>query len=322
MYIIDTVRNFHYVYSHFQKSMKSLEQKSLAPDNSPALQLVSEIFESLKVKSVKTDFVKESNSTSGLSGLQSNSQYVASSNDIAAATKSLPTSNSSQNVENIENMKSRLRKVSKSMDNANDSPIHGVNDTSPEKNMEESDENMKNNNSNSGNSKEKRSSTGSITSLKKLWEGGRSNSMVVPASKGSKSAAKDTNSNTSAHQDDSAIGVHNSSSSKSSTKKEASFSSYNPTHSNGNRESKDLHISESQRRKSSWESNTNSITTVKTEASKLPTTKVKRVWPPTAATETDKPTVPVKPFVMKKGNPIYATPTQPKADICSKGEEN
>ncbi|CAG7724096.1 unnamed protein product [Allacma fusca] len=152
------------------------ENRTSPPPNSPALQLVSEIFESLKVKNVKGDGKKES-SEAAKQNLPSPTLSIPGHPKIFS--RSGPMETQTQPVENFESLKSRLRKVSKSADSENEkSPVHGntsnnceVNAKKPVGTVVESDDNENNENT----TKEKRSSTGSITSLKRMWEGHRVN---------------------------------------------------------------------------------------------------------------------------------------------------
>lgn len=149
------------------------ENVSPVPQNSPALQLVSEIFESLKVKNVKVPN----------EGVGEGLRVEEDSRHCSSMTKAQSMEGTGRE-EHFESFKSRLRKVSKSLDAGGGEreemqqqqqppsrlpppPPHvtgaggvgGVGIGEGEENGEQ-------------NGKEKRSSTGSITSLKKMWEGG------------------------------------------------------------------------------------------------------------------------------------------------------
>ncbi|ODM98439.1 Tyrosine-protein kinase Abl [Orchesella cincta] len=260
------------------------ENISPVPSNSPALQLVSEIFESLKVKNVKMEQKKDHES-------------LGQDVDDRSLTKASSLEVGPQSHENFENFKARLRKVSKSLDGGNEGPpaaaptslvdtkMTGPSAAAP---VPESDENGEQN------GKEKRSSTGSITSLKKIWEGQQ------------QSNAKQQHQPKNSTKEISTDGLSSRKSITDSTVKGKTSPEKIPEE-----RKKDV-ISEKplhQPKRSAVEVEEKSSTNSKTEGTKV--TRVKRVWPPLhSSTENDKPAIPSKPMATKKTNPIYATPSQ------------
>jgi len=293
------------------------------------LQLVSEIFESLKVKNVKLDQQRKDHEPSAGQG----------DLDERALTKASSLEVGPQSHENFENFKARLRKVSKSLDGGNEGPPQAPTSLLVDSKMTggpvvtaaplpETDENGEQN------GKEKRSSTGSITSLKKIWEGQqqqqqqglRVDSNVKqqqpPPSQqqqqqqpknSTKEILTDGLSSRKSIADPAVIKGKNNNAATSPEKIEE-------------RSKKDvLVVNEKviqhhhQPKRTTTEVEEKSTTTnSKTEGTKV--TRVKRVWPPLhSSADNDKPAIPSKPMAAKKTNPIYATPSQ-RQDYSSRSK--
>jgi hypothetical protein len=238
-------------------------------------------------------------------------------------------------LENLEILKSRLKKTSKlevGVGNNEKSLLHPRFQVPSQKSVVDSDNELEDL---EVTAKEKRSSTGSITSLKKMWEDQKpttkvettctSKSVGTPKTliKAEKVEVQETSQST-AHLDN-ANGIFKqerrygktSSSRIKDVGKEISPLPRALSQDNGKVGLSPLGIEKSQDetngtsqslsvdRQSNLEQKTESST-----VNKLLTAKVRRVWPPLSSTTdiTDKPLVPVKPCVRK--NPIYATPSQ------------
>lgn len=274
------------------------------PSNSPALQLVSEIFESLKVKNVHHQQQQKN----------SNNEYIADNNDDMRSSLPLTKATSldvgpQQPHENIENFKSRLRKVSKSLDGGNAIESNSTPPPPIPQSVSEAEEQQT-----EQNGKEKRSSTGSITSLKKMWEGqqqqGAKGSATEPPKQQPKNSTKDNINDglSSKNKPASATGVIADSKSKSSsTDKSSTVDKEKPLQHSKNKTDREVDDKQS-------------ANSTKTDGSKV--TRVKRVWPPVPSSENDhhKPAIPSKPITAKKpANPIYATPSQ-RQDYSSRSK--
>jgi len=261
-------------------------------------------------------------------------------------------------VENFETLKSRLRKVPRSGEGGSDkSPLHLP--QLPDTNHARGDENEGDSSNPTDPSpeeiKEKRSSTGSITNLKRMWEGARGNGNNQTAesppegttkaqqlSKGVKDRAppppsdstptpnsnNNTNGNGATERKGSAPSIF--SSPLNSSKELCRTPSKTPKFlgmDNGNLPKAGKQFTKSQESLNSEPSPPILRSTgaeiessaQKTEAAKV---KAKRVWPPplSSATDAPKPVVPVKPS-MRKTNPIYATPSQ-RLENITKGKFN
>jgi hypothetical protein len=238
--------------------------------------LVSEIFESLKVKNVKSDQKKDFEGR----GDQNQREHVEKSKPRFAES-----SQSSQNntLENFEALKSRLRKVSKSAEgniegsDANESPTKEAASTEIDNCAEY-------------NGKEKRSSTGSITNLKRMWESQRNVQQETGGMKSPKSITKESS---------------ESNVSNRVIVEKPIVKSENPSLKSETDKIKGVldHPEEKTEIKTKFP-----VPKQKTENKPV---KVKRVWPPPGPSlENDKPAIPTKPLMTKKTNPIYATPSQ------------
>ena len=307
------------------------ENTQSSPTSSPALQLVSEIFESLKVKNVKGtgDASKE--------GPNSSSQSKGMNRSTSQDSQAPP-------VENFETLKSRLRKVPRSAESGSEkSPLHLPQLPDSNHSRDENEGESSNPTDPSPEDlKEKRSSTGSITNLKRMWEGQRGNGNVPnPTAETSEGTTKvtqqsksvkektqpsdsspftnsnyNTNGNGSTERKGSSPSIlsHQLNSTKELCRtptKETKFQGMD----NGNFPKPGKQFTKSQESLNSEPSPTNhwgaggdkESAAQKTDTSKV---KSKRVWPPPmSATDGPKPIVPVKPS-MRKTNPIYATPSQ------------
>lgn len=270
------------------------ENISPVPSNSPALQLVSEIFESLKVKNVKVDQKKEGDPTEP---------------EERALTKASSMEGGPNSQDNFENFKSRLRKVSKSLDGGNEA----VTSTAPTADLKsiplaapvvEGDENGEHN------GKEKRSSTGSITSLKKMWEGQQQQQQQQ------QQARVETNSKQQQPKNPNSTKESEGLSSRHKPVNDFVKLKTNSPEKSSEERKKDDKLSKS---KKSVEGGEKHSTNSKTDGTKV--TRVKRVWPPvpSSAENDHKPAIPSKPMTAKKTNPIYATPSQ-RQDYSSRSK--
>lgn len=203
--------------------------------------------------------------------------------------------------EDFESLKSRLRKVSKSVEDCIESSDiqdnNSLSKTSPTAETENCAEH---------NGKEKRSSTGSITNLKRLWESQRN--VQEAGVKSPKSITKEPSESPSAN---------NLMSNRVPTEKalvnKSEHKSLKATATSENTATsvKDHATPSSSDNKPNKGTNLNKSIFPNPKTENKPV-KVKRVWPPpgSSSTDHDKPAIPIKPFVSKKTNPIYATPSQ------------
>lgn len=263
------------------------EKSSSLSSNSPALQLVSEIFESLKVKNVKSDHKKD------IDGSLERTQ-----NSDKTVNKSQPVDPQTPLTENFESLKSRLRKVSKSVEDN----IECSDYREPETVRRSGDPGAEVEEGTEQNGKEKRSSTGSITNLKRMWEGQRN----VPDTSGFKPPK---NNNTKEHSENVNTRVTHDSGKPTKSEKPSP---------KAETERKTETAVEDQQQTNPETKSKPAVPIPKTDKNKP--IKVKRVWPPPSlsAPDHDKPAVPTKPMVSKKVNPIYATPSQ-RVDHSSRG---
>jgi len=262
----------------------------------PALQLVSEIFESLKVKNVKNDSKKD-NEVGNEKG-----NYMEKNKK----TQSMEVQPQTPVAENFEALKSRLKKVSKSVDEKDGEIINDQNNIKRPTNFDQEEPGV----SSELNGKEKRSSTGSITNLKRMWESQKNVSEAVTPTgfKPPKSIAKEAG-------DVNYVVAGGRGSVRSSSD---SFGRQEKVSPKSETELENRMKPEEKRANHDVNPKSN-VGNSKTDKNKP--VKIKRVWPPQSLTnETDKPAVPTKPFVSKKTNPIYATPSQ-RVDHSSRGKQ-
>jgi hypothetical protein len=266
------------------------KSSSLATSNSPALQLVSEIFESLKVKNVKNDSRRDNDSSLERPVVTERNKK---SHSLEAHSQA-PTS------ENFEVLKSRLKKVSKSVDEPKENVDNGSEQDGKRTSGAHDPEEL----GAEQNGKEKRSSTGSITNLKRLWESQRNVSETGTTSgyKPPKNITKETG--------DSASSGRGAVRTSDSPGRQDKVSPKSET------EIEDR-LKLDEKRAIHDKTPKSNVGNPKTDKNKP--VKIKRVWPPQSlSNDTDKPAVPTKPFVSKKTNPIYATPSQ-RVDHSSRG---
>lgn len=214
--------------------------------------------------------------------------------------------------ESLENFKCRLRKVTKPCDSNNC-------DKSPNSICHGTDEKVTESASNE-HSKEKRSSTGSINSLKRIWEG-QVNFVMEKDTKSTTGELRNKKSDSS-YMSSSAnipltLGDNGENASSGATSDLVTFDSSEPTKVGSllSKEVRDCSITHTALNTDSRLSDKTAVDKIhqsvenKTESCKnLNSGKVKRVWPP-ATTDCDKPAVPLKPS-LRKVNPIYAIPSQ------------